>query len=208
MTVDMEVPPASTSDILSSPSPPSVASVASIAATCVPPLLIPIQAATFDQVKDLLDSFSRSLKARFTSIDNRISQGLASNAVDRNVSQDVLTLNSFSAPSAVVGHSKPISVPYSDGLGYNLVGPTVADAPQGGLSLLRLSFDDLLVRIRDIEALHVYIPDFFLSSVCGVVVHVSDYSFALSGESLRDSIVCVCVIHSCLPLDLLGIVTV
>ena len=172
VTVDVEVPPASAADISSSPSPPSGASVASAAATSVPPSVTPVQGVTFDRVKDLLASFSQSLEARFTIIDNRISQGLPSNAVDRNVSQDFLTLNSFPAPSVVIGRSKPTPdrapcVPYSDSLGYSLGEPTAAD----------------------LEALHGYVLNFFLSSLRGVVIHALDNSFALSGESLRDSVV-------------------
>ena len=213
MTVDVEVPPASVAELSSSPSPPSVTSETPVAVAGIdPPPIASVQGVTFDQVKELLSSFSQSLEVHFASIDKRISQGLASNAVDRNVSQDVLTLPYFSAPSALAGHSEPApdrvpSVPYTGGLGSNLGGSAAAV----GLSLPRSSFDDLIARVRDLEALHGYVPDFFLSSLRGVVVHASDHLFALSGDSLCDSIVHTvrhCVIRCRLPLGRLGIATV
>ena len=120
-------------------------------------------------------AFLSPLEARFASIDKRISQDLASNAVDRNVSQDVVTLSSLSAPSAVAGRSelapdRASSVLHTGGLGYNLEGPAAADEPTDSASLSRLSFDNFIAKVRDLEALHGYVPDFFLSSLRGACV--------------------------------------
>ena len=130
-----------------------------------------------------------SLEAKFASIDTRISQGLAS----KNVSQDVLTIPSFTAPSVVAGHSEPTLdrapyVPYAGGFGYNLGGPAATVSPSG-ISLSRLLFDDLLDRIRELETAYGFVPDFFLSLLHGVVIHAADHSFAVYGDSIADSIV-------------------
>ena len=87
-------------------------------------------------------TFAKSLEARFTSIEHRVSEVASSRDLlstlaahvakpssDRDMShQDVANLPSLSTPSVVAGHAKPTSdgvpsAPYSDGLGMYPRGP-------------------------------------------------------------------------------------
>ena len=102
VTVGVEVRPASVADF-SSPSPPSVALEAPVSDVQLDAQPVEsVQGVTLDQGKDLFAIFSQFLEAKFASIDSRISQGLAS----KNVSQDVLIIPSFTAPSVVAGRSE------------------------------------------------------------------------------------------------------
>ena len=62
-------------------------------------------------------------------------------------------------------------------------------SPSGNSSLSHLSFDDLLDRIRELETAYSFVPDFFLLSFRGVVIHATDHSFAVSGDLIADSVV-------------------
>ena len=222
VTVDVEVPPASVADLLSSPSLPSVTSDPPVFVSVDNPVPVSdVQSVTFDQVKELFASFSQSLEAHFASTGSRISQGIASSAVvsdsvSRNVSQDVLTLPSFPAPSAVAGRTEPTPdrVPcasYTGNLGNNLGGPAATDAPAVGSSLPRVSFEKLVAKVKVLRSARGYIPDVFLTFLSGVVFYASDHSFVMGVIRLLTRsccIVSVVLILCRLPLDRLGIATV
>ena len=137
VAMDVEVLPADVADLPLSPSPPSVALDLPVFVDDLAPVS-DVQSDILTQVKDFLASFSQSLEARFASIDSRISQGVSSTSsvtvsdiVSSNVSQAVITSPSFSAPSAVAGHSEPAPdrtscAPYTGGLGITLGGPVAA----------------------------------------------------------------------------------
>ena len=163
--------------------------------------LLGVRSDIVGQVKCLFDSFAPSLEAHLTSIDRKFSQVILSSASDvtnnrDNVSQDVLN-PSFSAPSAVARRSEPTpdrapSVSFTGDLGTILGGPAAADAPSGGSSLPRLSFEDLLFTIRFFESSGSSVPDSFLESLRNVVVYSTEHSFAMGGASLADSITLFC----------------
>ena len=111
----------------------------------------------------------------------------------RNISdQDVSNMPSFSAPLVVAGRTEPTPdgaslVPY----------PTVWERTQEGrllqlrlpvlLPLPHISFSDLLMTVRVVEC-SGRIPDLFLESLRGSVVFSVEYDFAISGDSLVESL--------------------
>ena len=102
-----------------------------------------------------------------------------------------------SASFAVAGHSEPMPdgaplAPYTGGLGTTLGGPAAVDAPTGGSSLSCLSFKDLLITVRVLELSGGYVPDSFLDSLPGLVAFPSDHLFAVSSDSLADSVSSLC----------------
>ena len=58
-------------------------------------------------MQDLFQSVSQPLESGFSKIDSQISQVMLSQPKDSNVSQDVVTHASFSAPPAVAGLYQP-----------------------------------------------------------------------------------------------------
>ena len=106
-------------------------------------------------------------------------------------------ITSFTVSSLVAGHAEPTPdrpplVPYADGLGGNLGGPAAPEAPRGVDSHSQIEFGEFLARVRDLEHQHGYLPDSFLTSLCGKVIFASDQSLFLSrrfGASV--SVACV-----------------
>ena len=140
------------------------------------------------QVKGLFDSFAASLEARFTSIDNKVSEVASSRDLPiasaahqsepdgiRDVSvQDVANSNnSFSAPTVVARRFDPVpdvvpSAPYPDGLGTYSGGPVATNALSNATSLTHICFVDLLATIRVLEV-SGRVPDAFLESLRGSI---------------------------------------
>ena len=145
-------------------------------------------------MKNLFQSFSQSLETRFSKIDSQLSQVMTSQPSVSHIRQDVLTHDSFSALPAVAGLFQPPpdrapSAPYSDGLGHNLGGLAAVRSPTCGNSFPRMTFSDLVVRVRDMENIHGFVPVAFLASLCGFTVFDTDHGFAVGGNSIADAIV-------------------
>ena len=51
---------------------------------------------------------------------------------------------------------------------------------------------EFLARIRDLECKFGYLPDNYLGSLCGKVIHSPDYSLYLSGDAIFDSLRSFC----------------
>ena len=119
---------------------------------------------------------------------------MSSQPKDSNVSQDVITRASFSAPPTVAGlyQPPPDRAPfesYSDGLGCNLSGSAAVRPPMGSASLPCISFRDLVIRVRGLERSCGFVPDSFLASLRGITVFDIDHAFAVGGDSIADVIV-------------------
>ena len=136
---------------------------------------------TFDQVKELLGLFSKSFDDKFNAINSRIDV----------ISQE--SNRSFSAPSVIAGRNEPTPdrtpfAAYSDILGANLGGLAATEESSDVGFPSQMMLGEFLARIKDLECKFGYLPDNFLNSLRGKVIHSPDYSLYLSDDAILDSL--------------------
>ena len=136
-------------------------------------------------VESLFQSFAKSLKVWFSSIDERFSQVIGSSTSNADVNRPIVSSQdvanpSFPAPFPVaLRYEHPPAqapyAPYSDGLGKTPEGTAAVRLPVGISSLPKLAFSALIDRVRVCKSLMGFVPD-------------SEFSVAISGNSLADSV--------------------
>ena len=132
-------------------------------------------------MKELLGLFSKSFDDKFNAINFRIDV----------ISQE--SNSSFSAPSVVAGCNEPTPdrtpfAAYSDVLGANLGGLAATEASLDVGFPSQMLLGEFLPGIKDLECKFGYLPDNFLNSLRGKVIHSPDYSLYLSGDANLDSL--------------------
>ena len=183
-TSDSDMPPAFAS--VASSSPPSVHSETGDGDDVFPPTINQNVGVTFDQIKDLLGLFSKSFDAKLNVINSRFDE----------ISQDFN--HSLSAPTVVAERNEPTPnrtplSAYSDVLGANLGGPAATEASSDIGFPSQMLFGEFLARIRDLECKFGYLPDNYLMTLQGKVIHSPDYSLYLSDDAIFDSVRSFCL---------------
>ena len=146
----------------------------------------------------LFASLAQSLEARFSAIDSRFSQVMVNSASTddnaKNVSCQDVSHPSFSAPIAPVAvrdeHPPAWApcTPYSEGLGKSCKGLATVSSLTGVTSLPRLTFAQVIDRVRVYESSVGYVPDSYLTSLHSFVVYSDEFDVAISGDLLVDSV--------------------